>query len=190
MLYFAKDASQERYNLDFSLRKVLNGRWVYYGFFDSHHFELSKKMDNLGWKSMTTMREEVYPYLVRHFYANATRKYQDEPINSYVQGEPISLDRSMTREILGIGYSGEIYRSKITQKRQLDVLYGQNVEECVQPIAKDLKLEIRLVHHFVCTTFISRTEKYEYVTSKELFFLWAYMTDTRIDLPTFILDQI
>ncbi|XP_057466438.1 uncharacterized protein LOC130755883 [Actinidia eriantha] len=47
-LYFKVDTSQERYNLDFSLRKILNGRWVDYGFFDSHHFELSMKMDNLG----------------------------------------------------------------------------------------------------------------------------------------------
>ena len=73
-------------------------------------------MDNLGWKSMTTMREEMYPYLVRHFYANAIRKYKDEAINSYVKEEPISLDRSMIREILRIGYSGKIYRSKITKK--------------------------------------------------------------------------
>ncbi|GFS30444.1 hypothetical protein Acr_00g0011930 [Actinidia rufa] len=41
MLYFGKDNSQERYNLDFSLRKVLNGRWIDYSFFDSHNFEFN-----------------------------------------------------------------------------------------------------------------------------------------------------
>ena len=50
--------------------------------------------------------------------------------------------------------------------------------------------ELRLIHHFVCTMLIPRTEKYEYVSDKELFFLLAYMTDSRIDLPMFILDQM
>ncbi|GFS33116.1 hypothetical protein Acr_00g0026400 [Actinidia rufa] len=47
ILYFDEDAGQDKYNLDFSLRKVLNGRWVDYAFFDSHHFEISMKMDTL-----------------------------------------------------------------------------------------------------------------------------------------------
>ena len=37
---------------------------------------------------------------------------------------------------------------------------------------------------------IPKTEKYEHVTDKEQFFLWAYMTDSRIDLPIFVLDQM
>ena len=48
MLYFDKDKSQERYNIDFCLRKVSNGKWVDYNFFDSHNFEFSIKLDNLG----------------------------------------------------------------------------------------------------------------------------------------------
>ena len=38
VLYFDEDKSQERYNVDFSLWKVSNGRWVDYNFFDSHNF--------------------------------------------------------------------------------------------------------------------------------------------------------
>ncbi|GFY97518.1 hypothetical protein Acr_12g0000590 [Actinidia rufa] len=78
-------------------------------YFDEDASQESMKMDNLGWKSMTTMREEVYSNLVKHFYANASKKYQDESINTYVKGESISLDRSVIREILGIGYGGEVY---------------------------------------------------------------------------------
>ena len=32
--------------------------------------------------------------------------------------------------------------------------------------------------------------KYEYVSDRELFFLWAYMTNSKIDLALFILDQM
>ena len=39
-LYLDKDMSQERYNLDFSFRKVLNGRWINYSFFNSHNFRV------------------------------------------------------------------------------------------------------------------------------------------------------
>ena len=56
--------------------------------------------------------------------------------------------------------------------------------------ANIMSLELRLVHHFVSTMLIPRIEKYEYIFDKELFFLWAYMTDSRIDLPMFILDQM
>ena len=37
-LYFAEVETQERYDLDFSLRKVLNGRWIDYRFLDFHNF--------------------------------------------------------------------------------------------------------------------------------------------------------
>ena len=47
-LYFDEDKSQERYNIDFSFRKVSNERWVDYNFFDYHNFELSTKLRNLG----------------------------------------------------------------------------------------------------------------------------------------------
>ena len=53
-----------------------------------------------------------------------------------------------------------------------------------------MSLELRLIHHFICTMLIPKTRKYEYVSARELFFLWAYMTNTRIDLPLFILDQM
>ena len=53
-----------------------------------------------------------------------------------------------------------------------------------------MSLELRLVHHFKCTIFISKIGKYEHITDRELFFLWAYISDSRIDLPLFILDQM
>ena len=40
-LYFLEDRDLERYNMDFSLRKVINGRWIDYDFFDAHNFAFS-----------------------------------------------------------------------------------------------------------------------------------------------------
>ncbi|GFY88780.1 hypothetical protein Acr_06g0007200 [Actinidia rufa] len=48
-LYFLEDRDLERYNLDFLFRKVINGRWINYDFFDAHNFDFSSKMDTLGW---------------------------------------------------------------------------------------------------------------------------------------------
>ena len=42
-LYFPDDRDQERYNLDCSLKKVLNGHWINHDFFDSYNFEYSSK---------------------------------------------------------------------------------------------------------------------------------------------------
>ena len=92
---------------------MLNGLWIDYNFFDSHNFEYSSKMDNLGWTPMTTIRDDVYPDLVVHFYANANRGHHTEIIESYVKGVGIELDRSVKRKILGMGFSGEIYRTNI-----------------------------------------------------------------------------
>ena len=107
VLYFAEDKAQERYNNEFSLRKVSNGRWIDYNFFDSHHFEFSWKLDNLGWKSMAKMRDDVYPNLVANLYANATRDYNSDLIDSYVKGVEFTLDRSVIKKILGIGHGGQ-----------------------------------------------------------------------------------
>ena len=73
------------------------------------------------------------------------------------------------KKVLG----GEVYQDNGTQKEQLKVLYGQKTDECVQPIANDLPFELRLMHHFVCIFFTPKPKKYEYVSEKELFFLWA-----------------
>ena len=46
------------------------------------------------------------------------------------------------------------------------------------------------MHHFVCTIFTLKIEKYEYVSKKVLFFLCAYIADSKIDLPFFLLDHM
>ena len=87
-----------------------------YNFFDSHNFEFTSKLDNLGWKSMTIIRDDVYPDLVAHFYANATREYQSNSIDCYVNGVGFTLDRSVIQKILGLEFGGEIYREKVNRK--------------------------------------------------------------------------
>ena len=111
-------------------------------FFDFYNFEFSIKLDNLGWKSMTTIRDDVYSNLVAHFYTNSTREYNSVMIDSYVKGVSIMLDRSMIEFFLGIGVSGKIHKENITRKEQLSALYGQDTDECVQPIDNDLPLEL------------------------------------------------
>ena len=89
-----------------------------------------------------------------------------------------------------MGSGGEIDRQSIKREVQLKTVYGENVHMGIQPKANTLSLELRLVHHFVCTILIPKTGKYEYVSDRELFFLWSYMTNSRIDLALFILDQM
>ena len=57
--YFTKDKDQERYNINLSLHKVLNCRWIDYNFFKSYNFEFSAKFDNLGWKSITNTKQSL-----------------------------------------------------------------------------------------------------------------------------------
>ena len=59
--YFNEDKSQERYNVDFFLRKIFNGRYVDNNFFDSYNFEFSVKLGNLGWKSMNHDERRCIP---------------------------------------------------------------------------------------------------------------------------------
>ena len=146
-------------------------------------------MDNLGWTPMITLRDDVYPNLVAHFYANASKEYGNESIDSYVKGVNITLSRDAIRKIWGMGHGGEKYKKDVKREEQLEIILGQDVNECVQPKANAMSLELRLVHYFVCTILIPKTEKYEHVSNRE-FFLGSYMTDFRIDLSMFILDQM
>ena len=72
----------------------------------------------------------------------------------------------------------------------MQAVYGENVSLAAQTKANTLPLELRLVHHFICTILIPKTGKFEYVSDRELFFLWAYVTNSKIDLALFILDQM
>ncbi|GFY99249.1 hypothetical protein Acr_13g0006500 [Actinidia rufa] len=189
-LYFLEDRDLERYNLDFSLRKVINSRWIDNDFFDTHNFDFSSKMDTLGWMPLTLTIDDVYPDLVVYFYANASKGIHSDSIKSYVKGTNISLDRSVIQTLLGIKPGEEVERQSIKRKNQLRAVYGENVNLAAQPRANMLPLELRLVHHFISTILIPKTGKFEYVSDRELFFLWAYVTDSKIDVALFILDQM
>ena len=47
---------------------------------------------------MTTLRDDVYPDLVDHFYNNACRGYGQVSIDSYVKGVSFTLDRSVIKK--------------------------------------------------------------------------------------------
>ena len=117
-----------------------------------------QKRDDLGWTPMTLTQDDVYPDLVAHVYTNATRGLHSDAIKSYVKGVEIELDRSVIRKILGMGFGGEVYGEKIKRKKQLKVVYGEGVNIGVQPKANTMSLKLRLVHHFVCTMLIPKTE--------------------------------
>ena len=72
----------------------------------------------------------------------------------------------------------------------MSTLYGEKFNENEKLIASDLPLELRVVHHFFCTMFMPKSEKFEYISEKELVFLWAYIIDAKIDIFMFILDHI
>ena len=120
---------------------------------------------------MTTLRDDMYTDLVVHFYVNAYREYGAISIESYVKEVSFTLDRSVIRKKIGIRLDEKVYRDNVSQKEQLKVLYGQKMDECIQPNTNDLPLELRLVHHFDYTIFTPKIEKYEYISEKELFFL-------------------
>ena len=73
---------------------------------------------------MSTLRDDVYPDFVAHFYVNTSRDYGQVSIDSYVKRVSFTLNRSVIRKILRIELGGEVYRDNITRKEQLKVLYG------------------------------------------------------------------
>ena len=88
------------------------------------------------------------------------------------------------------GHGGEMPFDVVSRKEQLWVPYGQEMPESTQPLANDLPLELRLVHHFVAKIFLPKVGKFEHVNDKELFFLWAFLTNTHIDIPSYILSNM
>ncbi|XP_057459244.1 uncharacterized protein LOC130749902 [Actinidia eriantha] len=87
--------------------------------------------------------DDVYPNLVAHFYANATKGYHCDMINSYVKGVKIELDQSVIRKILGLGFGNEKYRNEVKREQQLKVIYGRDVNASVQPKLRELTKEVR-----------------------------------------------
>ena len=66
---------------------------------------------------MTIIWDEVYPDLVAHFYANATRDYGQDSIDSYLKGVGFTLNRSVIQKILGLEFGGEIYKERVSRKK-------------------------------------------------------------------------
>ena len=108
---------------------------------------------------MTLTRDDVYPELVIYFYVNASRGLHSDTIKSYVKGVVITLDRLVIEKFLGMKLEEKVERHLIKKKHQLRAVYGENVNLAAQPKANRLSLELRLVHHFVCTILIPKTEK-------------------------------
>ena len=119
---------------------------------------------------MTLTRDEVYPELVAYFYANASRGLHTDEIKSYVKGIYLTLDRLTIQKVLGIKSGNEIGRHSIQKKHQIQAVYGDDVSLAAQPKANTLPLELRLVHHFICTILIPKTEKFEYCPTGSYYF--------------------
>ena len=101
----------QRYKQHFAQRRVVHGRNI--NFSQLQHFEFEGLFTRMGWLSVVTVSELVFPTLVQAFYSRTTYD-MGSLITSTIRGVENSLDSESIYRIFDIASIGlRVYESKI-----------------------------------------------------------------------------
>ena len=70
------------------------------------------------------------------------------------------------------------------------VLDNPVLNEVIRPVASDLTIPRRILHHLVSNIILPRTEKFEYITFLELFVMYCLITRTHMNLGHFMVNHM
>lgn len=131
----------------------------------------------------------IYSRLVREFYKNLKRV--SGGITSSLKGIEISLSNSTLGQILGILYEGIISKSLADRKGALRyILDREDVGGIGDLIANTLSMNLRLLHYIIGRIFLSKTERFDFISGWELVVTYHLIQSIHTNPPGMMLIQM
>ncbi|CAL0332765.1 unnamed protein product [Lupinus luteus] len=184
---------QETRLAKFQGRKATYVRYVDLTWMAEQHFEFPHEFEAQGAVQFLELKGQVYPALVREFYANF--RYKDGSYWSMISGKLFELSEDLFMNVGGLssnGYgvgdcgwvketfdAGEVYKSFLRGPH----LYIQG--ELTK--AGSLSVENRLLHYLIAYILVQRNANHAQPTVNDLCFMYAVKNNVMINWPEEIL---
>ncbi|RVW35392.1 hypothetical protein CK203_077069 [Vitis vinifera] len=165
----------QRYKTHFAKRKVVLGRNINFSQLQSLGFE--GLFIRMGWLSVVTVSEPIFPTLVRAFYSRMTYGLGG-PIRTTVRGVEIELSPKSICRILDIPPVGlRVYEAKawptipgFEPREAIQRLCGlADAHGMGKPSAHSLIVPSRVLHHMICSILLPRGGHRDEVSYYEAF---------------------
>ncbi|KAL6984229.1 hypothetical protein U1Q18_017606, partial [Sarracenia purpurea var. burkii] len=173
-------------------KDIISGRAINLGFFEREDFAFPSFLKTLKWDTLLKFTGPSYPDLVRSFYANRLTPSVLRTITfpTEVKGIKIDLHPRLLNEILNIP-EGDICLEYNAKKFEYDgFVYNDFIKEICEIEPQNflkfessiLKLEMRLLHHFVNHIFASRKGNYGEVNQFLIYLMWCIAKTKNLNL--------
>ena len=165
-------------------------------FFHKQGIEAFQKLQQIGWTPFLEIREEVYPRLVRLFYANLSEDTKNGVLRTHVLGTPITFNDDKINAWLGLDYSDcekIFFTYKCTcpdfnYEGFLQEVTGVPAELCPDA-GRLLTPNYRIFIHFFTHVVMPKYGKQNLITMFSLFLMWSALNGRKVNLG-YIIFQV
>ena len=188
----------------FEKRSIVEGRFV--DFTEFRELDIERLFEVLGWKSFVEVKEQVYPRLVKAFYAhmNFNTCEMNVQIVCTLKGQRIELDKEVISKIFEIpdvgrcvhtydswAFNGEAM-SRIIMERDSTQGDDEEDDEAIppKPKANELPLRSRILHHIISNNIIPRGGHRDEISFTDLYLIFCLLEGIRTNLPFLILHKM
>jgi len=191
--------AQEKFYQQIQGRDVIAGRVFDEQTFGTNGLVVTQKFRQQGLLYFLSLDNNVYPNLVRLFYANLhltrdeiTNAHLHNEYASYIHGNMITFRAHMLRDCFHLRHDNDtitIYRKdQILVDREYNKLDAINTI-CDIPRnttvaglkAKDLTLNCRIIHHIIGMCIMPKSGGRDQLTELEIYFIWAIWVNRPLD---------
>lgn len=173
-----------------SAKHILSGRTVDMEFLDSEKFQIAHLIRNMGWEFICTAKVPIFMELVREFYQNIS--FQDSTtVSSSVKNKEIIFDDGILGEILRLQIEGDLLDGIEDRSRRIESVLA--VEDCGQfhkIYARNLNVEMRLLHVIICWIIQPRAGGFDVVSEKDLVIMYHTVHCIPFNLPKLIIKTM
>ncbi|KAF1855385.1 hypothetical protein Lal_00042434 [Lupinus albus] len=168
---------QETRMAKFQGRKPTYIRYVDLTWLSEQNFSFPHDMEAQGTIQFMELKGQVYPALVREFYANF--RYKDGKYWSMISGNLFELNDEIFMNVGGLSSSGYIYKSFLRGPHLY--IQGQLTK------AGSLSVENRLLHYIIAYILVQRNTNHAQPIVNDLRFMYAVKNNVMINWPEEIL---
>ncbi|KAF1884416.1 hypothetical protein Lal_00033422 [Lupinus albus] len=170
---------QETRMVKFQGRKPTYIRYVDLTWLAEQNFSFPHDMEAQGTIQFMELKGQVYPSLVREFYANF--RYKDGKYWSMISGNLFELNDDIFMNVGGLSSSGYNIGDCSWVKENFDPTDGQLTK------AGSLSVENRLLHYIIAYILVQRNTNHAQPTVNDLRFMYAVKNNVMINWPEEIL---
>ncbi|KAF1854914.1 hypothetical protein Lal_00028237 [Lupinus albus] len=170
---------QETRMAKFQGRKPTYIRYVDLTWLAEQNFSFPHDMEAQGTVQFLELKGQVYPTLVREFYANF--RYKDGKYWSMISGNLFELNDDIFMNVGGLSSSGYGIGDCSWVKENFDPTEGQLTK------AGSLSVENRLLHYIIAYILVQRNTNHAQPTVNDLRFMYAVKNNVMINWPEEIL---